>query len=476
MSHYPPPIAAAFGLPMGQQAEAGQVLLQRSLGPRPTTGNPLPQIGDNPAGSFVIVGANLRDADYTSIKAAIDAGHNLIYVLSGTYTETEKITVDHHVHLVGASRASCIVNYGATADALFDVTADVAFESDGIQFIGGGVAGQRVVKFGAAVQGTYINVFENVTALNFEKIFVADAASFAFMKLVNVNLQCANLSTARHWDGPGYIDGLHAYFLSANGTDPRGGFANADNNLTVFLVGGQLEVLEGDVASIEMFNVACYFSDESSPLTPTAARSRFVSCRFRDRAGGNAARYIDLPAGANNATIGSCYFNGALSESVRTASLASVVADNINCKVTETGDADYNQYDNNTGFDGSTILGDNSTVNGAKRYGAAAATTDAYATLLTHTNPKGVSGSGAVKNTDGAADSLTVEEQGIDAFGTTDVRETAVAAGNYLILDPASAIGTARPPYVSYRVRVKNTTPGANAAHSTQFVSQGSVS
>ncbi len=204
-------------------------------------------------------------------------------------------------------------------------------------------------------------------------------------------------------------------------------------------------------------------------VTVTGAKAKVTDCTF--------TTFTCATAGADNHVIKGCTFTGAGNNVTLTDCDGCVISGNITCQVNETASSDANQYDDNTGFSGSTIIGPNSTVNGAKRFGGTGNTADAYATVFTHTNPKGLLGYGTIKNTDGGSDSMTVEEQGIDAFGpTTDVRETVVAAGDDMPLDPTDFFGTARPPYTSYRVRVKSTSAGNSAPYSVQYVSQGAVS
>lgn len=89
----------------------------------------------------------------------------------------------------------------------------------------------------------------------------------------------------------------------------------------------------------------------------------------------------------------------------------------------------------------------------------AQATVDAYAVFANKSSVTGILGVGTIKNT--GAQSLTVKESALDAFGVSDSVETVVTAGNSVMLDPTQNFDTALPPHVQYLVEVKSTTPGS---------------
>ena len=124
---------------------------------------------------------------------------------------------------------------------------------------------------------------------------------------------------------------------------------------------------------------------------------------------------------------------------------------------------------------GATVsVADTSVIEGARGAASTGSTTNAYVTIFTHTNPRGLVGVGTIKNTDGA-NTLTVKETVTDAFGTSTNTTTDVAPGNYYILNPQAAIDTARPPYVSYAVAVIDKVGGSHATYELHHVSQGSL-
>lgn len=98
-------------------------------------------------------------------------------------------------------------------------------------------------------------------------------------------------------------------------------------------------------------------------------------------------------------------------------------------------------------------------------------TTDAYVELFTHTRSTGLFGVGTIKNDDPAADQLTVQITATDFYGVTDSKEIVVDAGDSLLLECQVDIGTARPPYESYKVEVKSTAAGNPAPYDCKFSS-----
>jgi hypothetical protein len=97
---------------------------------------------------------------------------------------------------------------------------------------------------------------------------------------------------------------------------------------------------------------------------------------------------------------------------------------------------------------------------------------DAFTTIATITSAIGVDGFGTIKNT--GANSMDVQETGTDLFGpTTDSQiTTPVLPGNYLVLTARNVCGTAVPPYTTYKIDVRSTTPGSPTNYSLKFLSE----
>ena len=94
-------------------------------------------------------------------------------------------------------------------------------------------------------------------------------------------------------------------------------------------------------------------------------------------------------------------------------------------------------------------------------------TIDTDATAVTLSVAAGVVGVGTIKNT--GANGLTVREEVTDAFGTSSLLETNVAASAVLALKPMTALGTAYPPYTSYVLKVRSQTAGQPTTYSARL-------
>jgi hypothetical protein len=186
-----------------------------------------------------------------------------------------------------------------------------------------------------------------------------------------------------------------------------------------------------------------------------------VGCSFSNNGTGavtDANIHVGATGGSNKLTVVGCqFFGGNPVQALLEFSLGGTI----------TG-----RYDDNLNFSSATIVSNESTVNGMKRFGVTAgATTDAPVTQFTHTNTRGLVGVGTVKNT--GANSMNVIETAIDAFGTTSSTTTVVLAGNDLLIEEQVNINLARPPYRSYSVAVQSTVAGNPTTFNLQFGSQG---
>jgi hypothetical protein len=94
-------------------------------------------------------------------------------------------------------------------------------------------------------------------------------------------------------------------------------------------------------------------------------------------------------------------------------------------------------------------------------------TGDALAQAFTQTTATGVSGSGTVKNT--GSNSMTIREAFTDAFAVTSYVDTTIAAGSDYRLDASINLGTGRPPYTTYTLSVRSTTPGQSTTYTAKF-------
>jgi hypothetical protein len=91
--------------------------------------------------------------------------------------------------------------------------------------------------------------------------------------------------------------------------------------------------------------------------------------------------------------------------------------------------------------------------------------------------PNGGSGLGLTGMSGGLdGNDMDVRETVTDAFGVTDTYVTTpIVSGDFVILNPQAQKTSALPPYVSYKVEVKSTTPGSPTAYSLRHTSQGAL-
>jgi hypothetical protein len=75
-------------------------------------------------------------------------------------------------------------------------------------------------------------------------------------------------------------------------------------------------------------------------------------------------RHLDITAINQNHIVGNRFDLTFSLEAIRTTGFGGIYSDNTGCKVTEIASANANRYDNNEGFDGSTVIGAASLVDG----------------------------------------------------------------------------------------------------------------
>lgn len=364
------------------------------------------------AAATFVVGSDLEVADFTNIQTAVDnlpATGGSIAILDGTFALPGALAFSAKpVRLVGAGRGATIVDLGANA-----ISGTERVELIGIEFVG--IAGSSI-SLGSGSLSAFI-----------------EDCSFSGIPTLT-------------------LSGVSSKILACS-----------------------FSVTEVIGPAQQLTVVACMFSG-GGKLTLTGAKPKVVSCDFD----GSLVATFGISIGAAvDATVIGCRFNNQTSGGISVAGTNSAVT---GCRflepggtppILESGAANSNRYANNVGFNGSTIIGPDSVVNGAKKKGVAAgATTGAFVSQFTHTNPKGVLGTGTVKNT-GGVNALEVREEVTDAFGTVTTLTTTVAFGDSYLLDPAVNLGTGRPPYTSYGVSVRH--PAAATNFNLQFTSQGAM-
>lgn len=478
----------------------------------------------------------LTQAGLIAAIAALPAGGGTIYLGEGTLTLTSTITLSKNVKLIGAGIGVTIISV-STAISIFTF-GDVEVTVSDISVVGNDTAGQKFITLTADATNAKLVTLSNIrigttvggfgaadgvrTVLDMGGFarnwvisdftyFVASATGAFLANGASGTMRLSNVSGNGSFAGSNMtVEASNWTLSSSSGNITIGNQAKISNctlnaaNITFgsqafiansFLVGaitlGATSAVSGGslqggvtlgasskvtgaeliVPTISMAAACvlegCVQNGATTAVTATGGGCKLLGCVLTS--------FTCATAGADEHVIKGCTFTGAGNNVTLTDCDGCVVEGNVDCQVNETATSDGNVYNNNTGFSGSTIIGANSVVNGAKKFGGTGNTADAYATLLTHTNPKGLVGIGTIKNTHGS-NSMTVEEQVIDAFGVTTTSETPVAAGDTYLLDPQTNFSTTGcPPYLSYRVRVKSTSAGNAASYSIQHASQGAL-
>ena len=145
--------------------------------------------------------------------------------------------------------------------------------------------------------------------------------------------------------------------------------------------------------------------------------------------------------------------------------------------ILETGASDLNIINDNRFIattTAPTIIGASTIFNGSKTFSGTGTTTTALVDLVTHTNPKGLTGCGTIKNTAGT-NGLVIRRTAIDAFGTTSTADDTVALSATFTYPMDEAVGTALPPFVSFKVSVRSAVAGNHTTYSLKHLSQGAI-
>lgn len=467
----------------------------------------------------------LTEAGLAAAIAALPAEGGEIWVGQGTITLTGSITIDRNVKLIGAGRATTVITPAASVTAFslgaFQlVMRDMEFRGNGTQKLilltaAGSVTDLQNVRVGGIVGGfggTPLDTFLDASGSSFggsvrltDSDFNLDNVFIANGNTLSLSMEMCNVGALTSISLPGSASQNGAYncsfsaatievraipvsgcLFSGNVTFVGGTFADGCTvTATTITFGNNCKATNCSLTGAVTTGDNCQISNATLTSTLSAGETSIYSnCVIAGAvtAGGTGvkmfgcklASFTSSTAGRDNHVIKGCTFTGAGNNCTLTDSDGCVVEGNVNCQVNETATSDSNVFANNTGFSGSTIVGPNDTVDGTRRFSSTGNSADAYATILTFTSLKGLFGIGTIKNTDGAADQMTVEEEAIDFFGTTHTKETVVsAAGDYLLSPQTNFSAAGGPPYSSYRVRVKSTSAGNPAPYSIQFAAQG---
>lgn len=259
-----------------------------------------------------------------------------------------------------------------------------------------------------------------------------------------------------------FIDGCRSEFVdfnfAGNGTRAKG------------CTFSRSAVTDGAIS----FFTDCYFTGSGPTTALSCSSSTSVKgCVFD---GSPLDFYID---GRFYSVIGNWFAIGA-TNAIRITNGAAIITGNIfntNAQdpIVEVGSS-FNKISDNyqlttpsTGF----LADSNAVINGVRRHNeTGTSTTDAYVVLMAHSGPKGLAGSGSIKNV-GVTNTLTIKLKGTDSYGTVDEQTYDVlptASLNWSVDDP---LGTSLPPFVLYQIEVKSTVPGNPTTYDLRHASVG---
>jgi len=453
------------------------------------------------AATFV-VGTDLIESDFVDVQEAVnnlpDIGGS-IYLLQATHYLSATITLpDKSVSIVGCGNGLAIFDLSSNVIAAFTYS-HTSSSSKSLSFSyfdinGQGVDGQ--IGFSVNDPNFWANFNSFSLSLYNLKYGVYDFSGASWL-FVETYIFVADLVGAVHYKcdtanlAP-FLFIANCSWLGVNGLIKAGGI---DGGAFVYATTSRFDC--GTVMNLGQVNIsACRFASDGAPngtvqvgdsrgvvISTTEFRGgaylsiiKFVTvgpfavtgCTFR----ASPTRAIDVSADMTGGSISGCDFTYT-SEAIRIAGSGIVVSGNKNCKVTETGAADSNTYTGNSGMTGSTILGVNSKVLGATLSQYSAVTTNAFVSMMSIANPKGLQGDGTVENK--GANSIDVKELFTDASGTSVTATTSVPAGDRMLLRLDITSGLCQPPYVTYEVQVKDTVNGSHGLPELFFTSQGAL-
>ncbi len=308
-----------------------------------------------------------KDAIALANAAVLAAGGGEVLIPIGTFYTSERVAVPNApIKYSGLGKGS-ILKIGTATISAFYMNHDNIWTWDDFQILGGGVAGQTAFEFGASSSSSapYFNLIRNVFVNNVEKGVKCDPTAFPQVKTISCYWQLANLSTCRHWSGPGFWGATDSYFWNVSAGLAGTRYGGIDNNggsdpvlewtnSTITYKNGNVQVSQANMSRCNLFEGVFKVLD--------GANSAFTGVNFFQDNLPHVARPLDLDGCDLTHVIG-CVFERYTGEAIRlTDSSRCVIMGNRYCRVTEVGTSDFNQYIGNEGFGDSTIIGPGSTV------------------------------------------------------------------------------------------------------------------
>jgi hypothetical protein len=360
--------------------------------------------------------------DYTTIQEAIDnlpPEGGYILVREGDYTITTPIVLPNKpLKLVGCGNSggnspvgtTLTIGAGLGISVFYDnfdqdrTMADFCVQGDG-------TAGQVFYEGGPGTtfnsDGTSI---ANVDVLNVQ-VFAKSDPTNGYLGLITYNvLWTGPANDPNSWIGlgNGSFTAIQGFFADVNFGGSSGGFGRnggatgwdvfsvrstiaVANGAFLQATGGGLQATESTFLGNDSVDALITLSSGSSDKITgcyfvacrleTRFTSIFTGCQFVN----SSQRMIDVVSG--NVVVSGCWFaGGGTPEAIRIAGGTGkcVITGNFGCKVVELNANCQNLYSNNSGFDGSTILGTLSMVNNENVQTTTGNPTldDSYRTLL----------------------------------------------------------------------------------------------
>lgn len=389
-------------------------------------------------------------ATFTTIAAALASlpmGRGRIYLREGTYTLPSTLVYpDGPVVIEGSGADNTIIDLGANPFPVFTVppgllTPIPPFVVKDLTLKGAGLLTQHVVTVNTDCEF----LLENVKFDNLATIFNCPGVAAVVGRILN----CESLI--------GAVQGIY--------TGPANGTVEIFDSLILLtttngIIGSPFtricdSLINKSGAGAANFQVGANSHISDSRFVAGLVTVSVSNCRFSGSAFFGIGSGIVLTSGN---VVSGCHFLGIPGTSISVTGSGNIVNGcnfpGVGVPVMEAGAADNNRYDGNRPFLNSIIIGPNSIVEGWRRDSIDNTTGPAFVTQFTRTQLRALRAVGTIKNTGGAT--LEIQETATDLFGITDSLVSAVLAGADTPLGPELPIGTARPPYSSYSVAVRD--------------------
>lgn len=423
--------------------------------------------------------------DYTDIQSALNAlpaAGGLIFVREGTYNITTSILMpSKHVRIIGCGGAalfggggaSTIIDIGANVIAAFTMPNPGGFNNlfEGFSLKASTpTAGQRGFEFIGLTQEVD-SVFRNLSIIGIEKPFKNAGTGHFDPTCLDCRFDIPSTAASRLFDGGGSVGGTLSLLrctqtgnagVTGNNTnfkavsskfDGSNGFTLAFWRLIdceITLTSSFMTVSQQGVMADCLVNLN---GVSSVVLGGSSGRSVIVGNHFVTS--GGVIQPIEISAAVQEVVVSGNEFQGASSFSLKTSGPDGVFTGNQNFKVDEAGGSANNRYTGNSLMTGS-VLSTSAVVDGMLQGVFGGVTSGSFTVVMSRVSLLGLVAIGTIKNTGGTT--MEVRETVTDLFGVTDSTTTTVLSGNDYMLDAQTNFTTARPPYVSYQVEVRNTT------------------